>query len=456
MSPRAILPQPSPALPAAAVLAAALLSIPALAQEGDSGEPPAVSAKLTVSQQLAVENGDVIGITPIDLSYSSGTRSQRLEFSLSLPLREGDPEDDSFIALDDRRARLYYTRFTRNAAIEAELSHYETSLDREIFFDEDNEVFVTYDNGTVADSALRLGYAFGSQAKLGGEFGLSWRQRDYSGTTDPDLYDVTTLSGNATIFLEPTPLIRARILASGSRGDSDGQGTDTRSSRVGLGASLQVDKVTNLDTELAWSDIRREEVTTGDVDRAQGLSFRLGATRSRPTGDWTLRLASDPGTSGRRDSLTLGRSLEMRSYTLSALVGATRFAGNIDPIYTIGYERDLGPLAALTASLDQRASTDADGDEALNTSIALGYRRQLTELSSLSSSVRYRATTGQTAGVSDAETIAFNLDYSHNLAQDFALVAGVSVIRASGENSDPEDDDERIYLGLSRSFDFLP
>ena len=37
-----------------------------------------------------------------------------------------------------------------------------------------------------------------------------------------------------------------------------------------------------------------------------------------------------------------------------------------------------------------------------------------------------------------------------------AELAGVSVVRAGGDDSDPDDDDERVYLGLSRSFDFLP
>lgn len=426
------------------------------AQDTNPSEPPAASAKLTVGQRLTYDNGDVIGVTPIDLSFKSGTRSQTLEFTLSLPIHEGDPDDDGFFSLGDRRARLYYTRFSRNASLDAELTYYETQLDREIFFDQENQNFVTSDKGSVSDSMARIGYAFGSQAKLGGEFGLSWRKRDYIDTIDPDLYDATTISGNATIFLEPTPLIRARILASGSRTDSDGSGTDTRRSRLGAGASMQLDKVTNLDAELAWSDIRRENFKNGDDDRAKGLSFRLGATRSRPNGDWTLQLRSDPGTAGRRDSLTFGRALEMRSYKLSGSVGVTRFDGNLDPIYTIGYERKVGEISSLTAALDQRAVTNDDGDEAINTSLSLGYRRQLTGQSSLGTSIRYRATDVRTGGGSDAETIAFNVDYSHSLAKDFALVAGFSVLRASGDNSDPDDDDERVYLGLSRSFSFLP
>lgn len=441
---------------AASLTGAALLPSAVAAQNADASEPPAVAATLTVSQQLSYDDGDVIGVTPVDLSFKSGTRSQTLEFSLSLPINEGDPDDDGFFGLGDRRARLYYTRFSRNASLDTELTYYETELDREIFFDEENLNFVTNDEGSVSDSTARIGYAFGSQAKLGGEFGLSWRKRDYIDTIDPDLYDATTISGNATIFLEPTPLIRARILASASKTDSDGLGTDTRSSRVGAGASMQIDKVTNLDAELAWSDIRREDFQDGDDDRAKGLSFRMAATRSRQNGDWTLQLRSDPGTEGRRESLTLGRGLELRSYSLSGSIGVTRFDGNLDPVYTIGYDRDLSEISSLSAALDQRAVTNDDGDEAINTSLSVGYRRQLTGLSSLGASVRYRATDVRTGDDSDAETIAFNVDYSHSLTSDFAVVAGVSVVRAGGDDSDPDDDDERVYLGLSRSFDFLP
>lgn len=427
----------------------ALLSVTAQAQDNDGLAP---EARLTVGQQIALEDGDLIGITPLDLSLRTGTRVQTLEFTLSAPFRLNDPEKDSTFALGDPQARLLFRRGARDSAIEAELGYRENDLDREILFDNLSNDFVTLDGGRVAQTNARLTYVFGRQSKVGGEFGLSWLRRDYSGTTDPDLDDSQTRSANIALYLEPTPLIRARILAQASR--TDGNTTDSRSDRYGVGASMQVDKLTNLDVELARTNIRREE-DDGTVERAEGPSIRLGLTRSRPLGDWSLAFASEPGTSGRREDFSIGRTLKMRGYDLSGQVGVTQFQGNYDPIFQIAYRQPLNRASEFQASLRQAAATDEDGDEALNTDITASYSRQVSAVSSIATSIRYRESQVQTGPEEDARSVSFGLDYSRALPNDFALVAGASIIRSKDSNG-TRDDEERLYVGVNRSFSFLP
>ncbi len=429
---------------------AALLPLAGLAQETD---PSAPEARLTLGQQIAVEEGDLIGITPLDISLRTGTRVQTLQFSLSAPFRLNDPNEDKTFTLGDPQARMLFRRGARNSAIEAELGYRENDLDEEILFDNLSNEFVTLDRGRVAQTDARLTYVFGREAKLGGEFGLSWLRRDYTDTTDPDLNDSETRSANVTLYLEPTPLIRARVLAQASRTDGDND-TDSRSDRYGVGASLQVDKLTNLDVELARSNIRRQE-DDGTLERAEGPSVRLGLTRSRPLGDWSLSFGSEPGTKGRRENFNIGRTLEMRGYNVSGQVGVTRFQGNYDPIFQIAYSQQLNRLSQFQASLRQAAATDDDGDEALNTDITASYSRQLSEVSSIGTNIRYRESQVQTGDREDARSVSFGLDYSRALPNDFSLVAGASIIRS--KNSDGErDDEERIYVGVNRSFNFLP
>lgn len=432
-------------------MAVAMLPWIAAAQETD---PLASQAQLTVGQQIAVENGDLIGITPIDLAYNSGTRSQQVQFSLSMPLRENDPDEDKTVSLGDINARLFYRRFVRNSSIETELSYREADLDREIFFDDVTDTLVTLDPGHVTDRNARIGYVFGSQSKLGGEIGLRYGRRDYSGTIDPDLVDSETKNADLRLYLEPIPILRARLIASGNRTDTDG-GTDSRSTQLGAGASIQLDKVTNIDAQLTHDNIRREDDVTGEVEEVSGLGLQLGVTRARPNGEWSLSLGSDPGTEGRRDNLMLGRSLETARYNLSAQLGVTRFQGNLDPIFQIGYDRELSAVSKMSAALSQQAVTDNDGDEAINTSLSASYSRQLSALSSINSSVRYRATDVQTGDGTDASSIAFDINYSRALDNDFSLVAGYSIIRSDDDDAD-KDDDDRIYLGINRTFSWLP
>ncbi|SNR67036.1 hypothetical protein [Paracoccus sediminis] len=435
----------------AAAIAAGLLALLPLASPAQETDPLAPEARLSIGQQIAVENGDLIGITPLDVILRTGTRVQTLQFSLSAPLRLNDPEEDGTIALGDPQARLLFRRGVRNSALEAELGYRENDLDDEILFDNISNEFVTLDNGRVAQTDARLTYVFGRESKLGGEFGLSWLRRDYSGTTDPDLDDRDTVDGNVVFYLEPTPLIRARILAEASR--TRGETTDSRSDRYGAGASLQIDKLTNLDVELARTAIRREQ--NDRIEETEGPSLRLGLTRSRPLGDWSLSFSSDPGTSGRREDFNIGRTLDLRRYTLSGQIGVTRFQGNYDPIFQIAYRQQVSRLSELQASLRRAAATDEDGDEALNTDITASYSRQISDVSSIAANIRLRDSTVQSGDRQDARTVSFAVDYNRALPNDFSLVAGASIIRSKDSN-DTRDDEERVYLGINRSFSFLP
>ena len=428
---------------------AALLPVAGRAQDAD---PAAPEARLTIGQQIALEDGDLIGITPLDVVLRTGTRVQTLEFTLSAPFRLNDPDEDSTFALGDTRAGLLFRRGARNSAIEAQLGYRENDLDREILFDDLGNEFVTLDGGRVAQTNARLTYVYGREAKLGGEFGLSWVRRDYSGTTDSDLDDSETRSGNIAFYLEPTPLIRGRILAQTSR--TDGDDSNSRSDRYGVGASLQVDKLTNLDVELARTTIRRDERDDGR-ERAEGPSLRLGLTRARPLGDWSLSFSSDPGTSGRRENFNIGRTLELRGYTLSGQIGATHFQGNYDPIFQIAYSQDITRTSEFQASLRRVAVTDDDGDEALNTDITASYSRQISDVSVIGTNIRYRESDVQSGDREDARSVSFGLNYNRALPNDFSFVAGANIIRSKDSNG-TRDDEERIYVGVNRSFSFLP
>ena len=441
-----------------AVSAAVLLPPMAWAQDSDENSELAPKAEFTIGQQIAIDNGDLIGITPLDLNIQTGTRAQLLQFSMSLPVHQADPDANDFLSFGDRNARLFYRRGAKNSAIETEINYRESDLDDSLVYDEVTNEFVSVDRGSVATKSARLGYVFGQQGKIGGEVGLSYSQRDYTGLSTSGtgaLYDSDTKQGDIKLYLEPTPLIRARILASKNQIESDG-GTDSRYTDAGVGATMQVDKVTNLDAELTHTRIHREE-DDGTIEEAVGPTYRLALTRSRPLGDWRLSYDSAPGTSGRRDNLMLGRSLEMKTYEVSASVGTTHFQGNYDPIFDITYARELNRISQFQATLTHRAVTGSDGDESLNTGVSANYRRQLSEISGLNAAFQYRATDVQAGDNSDGESVSFDISYNREFYSDLSLVAGANITRSSSDDDDDDnDDDERVYLGVSRTFDWLP
>lgn len=438
---------------AALLLGAAFMPGLALAQDQDDFAP---QARLTVTQQLAVDNGNVIGITPLDIALRTGTRSQNLSFGASVPLRQGDPDDDNFLGVGDRQAQVEYRRFVRNSSIEVQGRYVEADLDRLIFFDDIIDDIVTLDGGRRADTGLRAGYAFGTQARLGGEFSLGYLDRRYSGTSDPTLADSVTVDGAATIFLEPTPLIRARILASALETDSEEGGTDTRRHRVGAGASLQVNRQVNMDVELAQTRIRREDQADGTIERSDGLSFRTGVTYLRPDGDVTLSFTTDPGTEGRRERLRLGRSFERPGYDFAVSAGVTRLdEGDLDPVFGITYRTDPTRASQIQLGLQREAVSDLDGNEAINTNLTANYSQQLSAQSSVGISLFHRESDVQRGDRQNARSSAVSISYNQVIGRDFSAVAGINIVR-SRDNGGIRDDEERIFVGLGRSFNFLP
>ena len=123
--------------------------------------------------------------------------------------------------------------------------------------------------------------------------------------------------------------------------------------------------------------------------------------------------------------------------------------------------RMLGPRIAqtgsrkCTASLSRVPVVDNDGNEAINTNFEAAYSRQFDEISSLSGSIRYRESQVQSGDALNAKTFAISIDYSRALTADLSLNAGYTMVRGkSGDGS--RNDDERLFLGINRSFDFLP
>ena len=102
-------------LSAALLTGATLLPGMAMAQD-DSDLVP--QAQLSVSQQLLLDNGDLIGRIPLDLSLRTGTRSEVFGMTASVTLRLGDPDDEDDFGIGDRQAALFYRRFARQSSIE--------------------------------------------------------------------------------------------------------------------------------------------------------------------------------------------------------------------------------------------------------------------------------------------------------------------------------------------------
>lgn len=432
-------------------------------------DPLASRATLRYGQQIALDNGELIGVTPFDFSLRKSTRTDSLALVLSLPLEERpNPEDGrDALRLASPFLSLSHTRQIKGGSLETELSYRETDLNRSglgglapLPNPDGSTDRITVDSGRQETTAGRVALSLGREAPLGTDVTLSASRTHYRDTTDPDLHDSFSRGVDASVAADVTPRLRARVVASASRTDSDG-GTDSRSTRLGLGARLRISEATDLDAELSQTRITRDRpaltpLTPATRTTTEGLALRLSASHKVGDGDWRLSYTTSPASGGRRDELMLSRSLNRPNQQLSFGLGVSRLEGNDpDPIFQLAYSTAPDRLSKLSLSLARRATTDSDGEESLSTDLGARYDRQLTALSTLGARIDYQETRVLTGPEGDSHKIALDVSYTHALDRNLSVVAGYNRTRGKS-SSGRHSDDDRLYLGLSRSFDWRP
>lgn len=449
----------------AALIGAGLAAQPlSVAAQAAADDPNAPRAELRISQQIAVDNGDVIGVTPLSFQLKTGTRAQTIDLTLSAPFEYRPGDDGRRFRVANPQGQLRWQRFNATSSLQFQAGYREADIDDinsyELVVTDngDLDILVETADGTRRDSDAQLRYSFGSQSNLGGDFSLGYRRTEYSldaPVTSGSYNDSETHSASGTVYLEPNPMIRARIMASLSDTDSDG-GTDVRARSGALGAAMQIDPLNHLDAQIGWDHIRRTSDATGAVEDAKGVSGALVYTRPAKDGEWEVRYDTQPNTSGRRENLTFGRSYDGRSVDLSFTLGATRVdQGKIDSILSLGYAQVLSPTVKLAVNADRRGVTDSDGDTAINTSLRASYSQQLDAASQLSAQLGLRETTARSGAAADGRTISLSVGYNRALTEAVGLEAGYRVQRVR-DAQDKTTTDERVYLGLGTRFRWTP
>lgn len=399
----------------------------------------------------------------LGLDYETRTRSQRLAFGVSGLLRYGEIRGGTGAdGFDEPRIYLDYEREAANARFALNAEHQETEVSFLRLADTASETFdlsdLVSDRGSRGLSSARARLELGRRGPLNLVLALSHVRRDYSGVTDPELFDTRTSRGDLTARLKFSPVLTGRLEASLNRYDADDAvQTDREDRRFGFGLEADLSRVLRLDVSLGHDRIETRSTTGTTVD--SGLSGRIALLRSLPDGAMSIRFDNSFSTNGNRSTLTFGRVLEMRRAQLSVDLGLARQEG-ISRTYLVGditYMLRASQEDTLQLSLSRDVRTSSVENVVELTRAALGYRRQLTELSGLGLSLNYidsRNIAG-TALSTDRTRGALQLTYDHALARDWTLTGGVAhrYLDTQGTGTARSN---AIFLNLSKSFDILP
>lgn len=406
---------------------------------------------------VANPSGDTfLARTDLAFGLSSKTNAQSFDLSFGGAFEAGDFPDSGGSDSDfvDEFLRFSYTREAASSRFYANgrFNHFDlTTLDIDDDFD-----------GTdlIVDVGTRDTYRFGTgiETGIGGPFGVkldaSYNKRDFSDTTDPDLFDRETTKLDGVARFQVSPVTELRVLAGLSEYDAENAASTERTrTYFGVGASFDVSPALRFSTNLRQNRIETTE--SGVTTTTDGLSADLGVTMDRPNGTIFSNLSTSYNTTGRRDSFSLGRSVELPRGALSYSLGVTD-SDSSDPnlTATVSYEQEL-PRGGFNLSLTRAGVSDNDDNEALRTRLSMGYQQSINASSSWDARLSYADYDVLSGTGTDTRRTSLSLSYRQELTREWDLRVGYEYAHSLRE-AQPTRKSNTVFVGLERSFSFFP
>ncbi len=310
------------------------------------------------------------------------------------------------------------------------------------------------DDGTTTRTSL----SFGLDTGIGEPFGLSldafYLRRNYTDTIDPDLVDNEFFRFAGAARFRVTPTTTASLIASYS--DDNDLGTsdfERKTTRIGFGIDHELNE-----TQAISLDVTSDVIDTTDggvTSTDEGYSFILAYDQEVTNGSFSIEASSILENIGAQNTLSFSRSLDLPDGNLAFLVGINNY-GSSDIYGLLGIEyarefRDAVLSARVQQELDQSTTSN---DEFLNRLIEVDYSRQINSVSSWQASFGYFQSEDLTDG-SNTEQSNFQISYSRDLTQDWALVGGYRY-RDLTSTDEADRTSNTLFLTLERPFSTRP
>jgi len=232
----------------------------------------------------------------LDTRLSFGYRNRRpndlLSFNMSGVLHAEEPPGNSR-TLDDRSARLGYERQGVNSALSFGADYSLSSVDALDPFDEDRffeddpleESDLTQDRGDREQIGARFSFSTGLTDPLSFALDGRYRERIFSGTSDPDLFDTQLFNLSATTRVTLSPVSEARVvLRYEDYAAEDAPQTDRQTSSLNFGltqALSTADATTFIASRIGTPD--RCAIEKLRANRASVARSRMSPTTGKPS-----------------------------------------------------------------------------------------------------------------------------------------------------------------------------
>ncbi len=397
------------------------------------------------------------------LSVLKQTTASTLAFDLSGLYRiANEPIIGTESSFSDPFSRLAYQRTRANS----ELSLFAEYRERDLAFNRsltdinlDGIIDSSDVIGTAGDQINTRGnldWETGLNDPLGFRFTYNHRERRYSNTIDPGLFDNQSDDYTASALLRISPVLQGNLRVYYREFEADDNvRTDRKTTTVSTGASYSISPITSVSANIGYTQVDNTQRATNTNDVTEDFVWSFAWNKTLPDGAADILLDQTFGVNGARTNATFGRSYLRSNGVFSFNVGFTRGPfDEVTPIGQIDYSYRLAS-SQIGAAIQRRVGTSTQSVETRETVAFLTYDYFINPLSALSFSVSYIEQEDDGSGPSNPrQRGTFDASYTRAITRDWALNVGYQY--EMDDQSGFKADSNSLFLTLGRRFTLKP
>lgn len=309
--------------------------------------------------------------------------------------------------------------------------------------------------GSLQTRGIGVGYQTGLQAPLGFSINARHDERNYSGTSDPRLFDTKTDNVKSSVSFQVSQVTKVSVNAGWTHYTAeDPQQTDRTTKDLSLGLLQDINPVLVLNAQLGMSQIDTDFLAPQPSKHRSGGTSSVTLTQTLANGTVWGSLGSTLTTNGPRQTLRFGRDFQMPNSTFAASAGVTKGqSGSTDLVGSLSYIRTL-QSSDFSVQLDRAASTNTASEDVLNTRLSVGYGYAIDNNSRVDLNLDWGQVKNFSAN-SNIERTGLKATYTRSLTADWNLAGGVQ-LRNYDEAGVGSARSDQLFVTLDRKFSFRP
>lgn len=397
------------------------------------------------------------------LGIQKQTTDSTLRFDLSGLYRiANEPIIGSDSSFSDPLARLDYQRIRANSrlGVLAEYRERDLAFNRSLTDTNLDGVIDASDViGTIGDQVNTRGnldWQTGLNDPLGFRFSYNHRERTYTNTIDPNLFDNRSDDYSAAVLFQFSPVLQGNLgIDYQDFAAEDSVRTDRQTTVASIGAIYNISPITTLSANIGYSQVDDTQRANNINDVTEDFVWNIAWSKTLPDGTADVLFDQTFGVNGSRINATVGRTFQRSSGLFGFNIGFTRGPfDEVTPIGQIDYSYQLAS-SRIGATIQRRVGTSTQSVETRQTLAFLTYDYFINPVSGLTFSASFIDQEDEGTGSSNPrQRGTFNASYTRAITKDWAMNIGYQY--EMDDQNGFKATSNSVFLTLGRRFTLKP